>query len=96
MQKQNRKLTPANTVICTPVCMFAYVHKHAVEVKKKNQSLFHSRLDSILTIHVYNVICIKYASISQMFSVVSKCICLSVSIESCQWVGKGHIKNMKK
>lgn len=29
-----------NTVIYTPVCMFVYVHKHAVEVKKKISHYF--------------------------------------------------------
>lgn len=90
--EEKQEIIPTNMVIYIPVRMFVCAHKHAHEVKKKHQSLLHSRLNSILMIHVYNLICIKYASISQMFFVISKCICLSVSIESCQWVGKGHIK----
>lgn len=82
--KEKQKIIPENM----------HTHSHIGEENEENHFSRH-QLDPILTMHPYNLMCIKYANISQMFFVIAKHF-INIS-RKLSVGGKGSLcKNMKK
>lgn len=85
LQRKNRKSS-------LKICIHTYSH---IEGRKLRKSFSHHRLDPILITHPYNLMCIKYANMSQLFFVTSKYF-IDIS-RNLPVGGKGSLcENMKK